>query len=182
MTVFWDIEPCSLVKVDRRFRGAYCLHHRLMKKTVRTSETSVNIYQTTWPSISEDILKFIAVRTWNLTWFIQSSIHGLRYSKSFAHHKTTQFCFSYLPYFLSLSPAHSFSITTAQWEMRNTGQTKYRPTPSAENTILLEVVHSAFLSLAGWLVCLLSKYQRCVSSSVIRILWAGDWTNAMGLG
>jgi hypothetical protein len=28
--VFWDIEPCSLVEVDRRFRGAYCLcHHGL---------------------------------------------------------------------------------------------------------------------------------------------------------
>jgi hypothetical protein len=23
----WDIAPCSLVEVDRRFRGAYCLHH-----------------------------------------------------------------------------------------------------------------------------------------------------------
>jgi hypothetical protein len=25
---FWDIALCSLVEVDRRFRGAYCLHHR----------------------------------------------------------------------------------------------------------------------------------------------------------
>jgi hypothetical protein len=24
---FWDIVPCS-VGVDRRFRGAYCLHHQ----------------------------------------------------------------------------------------------------------------------------------------------------------
>jgi hypothetical protein len=23
-----DVEPCSLVRVDRRFRGAYCLHHQ----------------------------------------------------------------------------------------------------------------------------------------------------------
>jgi hypothetical protein len=23
MTVFWDIAPCSLVEVDRRFRGVY---------------------------------------------------------------------------------------------------------------------------------------------------------------
>jgi hypothetical protein len=23
---FWDIALCSLVGVDRRFRGAYCLH------------------------------------------------------------------------------------------------------------------------------------------------------------
>jgi hypothetical protein len=24
--VFWDVAPCSQVDVDRRFRGAYCLH------------------------------------------------------------------------------------------------------------------------------------------------------------
>jgi hypothetical protein len=29
MTVFWDIAPCNLVEVDRRFRGAYWLHHHL---------------------------------------------------------------------------------------------------------------------------------------------------------
>jgi hypothetical protein len=27
-TVFWDVEPCSHVTVDRRFKGAYCLHHQ----------------------------------------------------------------------------------------------------------------------------------------------------------
>jgi hypothetical protein len=27
MTVFWDVKPCSLVEVYRRFRGAYCLYH-----------------------------------------------------------------------------------------------------------------------------------------------------------
>jgi hypothetical protein len=27
MRAFWDIAPCNLVGVDRRFRGAYCLHH-----------------------------------------------------------------------------------------------------------------------------------------------------------
>jgi hypothetical protein len=26
MRVFWDIAPLSLVEVDRRFRGAYCLY------------------------------------------------------------------------------------------------------------------------------------------------------------
>jgi hypothetical protein len=25
---FWNIASCNLVKVDRRFRGAYCLHHQ----------------------------------------------------------------------------------------------------------------------------------------------------------
>jgi hypothetical protein len=28
MTVFWDVAPCSLVEIDRRFSGAYCLHHQ----------------------------------------------------------------------------------------------------------------------------------------------------------
>jgi hypothetical protein len=26
MAVFWDVAPCSLVEVYRRFRGASCLH------------------------------------------------------------------------------------------------------------------------------------------------------------
>jgi hypothetical protein len=26
--VFWDVAPCSKVYVDRRFRGAYCLHYQ----------------------------------------------------------------------------------------------------------------------------------------------------------
>jgi hypothetical protein len=36
MTVFWDIEPCSLVKVIA-----------LMMEAARTSETLVNFYQAT---------------------------------------------------------------------------------------------------------------------------------------
>jgi len=28
MTAFCNIAPCSLVEVDRRFRGYYCLHHQ----------------------------------------------------------------------------------------------------------------------------------------------------------
>jgi hypothetical protein len=27
-TAFWDVTPCSLIRVDRRLRGAYYLHHR----------------------------------------------------------------------------------------------------------------------------------------------------------
>jgi hypothetical protein len=44
----WDVAPCSLVGVERGFRGAYCLHHQgdelffaLMMEAIRTSETSV---------------------------------------------------------------------------------------------------------------------------------------------
>jgi hypothetical protein len=27
ITAFWDIASCSLVAMDRHFRGAYCHHH-----------------------------------------------------------------------------------------------------------------------------------------------------------
>jgi hypothetical protein len=26
--VFWDIAVCSLVEINRRFRGTYCFHHQ----------------------------------------------------------------------------------------------------------------------------------------------------------
>jgi hypothetical protein len=29
MAAFWDVAPCSLVEVDRRFRDAHCLHHQM---------------------------------------------------------------------------------------------------------------------------------------------------------
>jgi cobalamin synthase len=28
MAAFWDIAPCSLMEVYRRFRGAYCLNYQ----------------------------------------------------------------------------------------------------------------------------------------------------------
>jgi hypothetical protein len=28
MTVFWDVAPCSMIDIDRHFRGVYCLHHQ----------------------------------------------------------------------------------------------------------------------------------------------------------
>jgi hypothetical protein len=52
MTAFYDVEPCSLVEVDRHFRGYYCLI-ALMMEAVSTSETSVNFYETTWRDIPE---------------------------------------------------------------------------------------------------------------------------------
>jgi hypothetical protein len=49
MAVFWVVAPCSLVELYRRFKGACCLHHQiaLIMEAARTSETSVNFYQTT---------------------------------------------------------------------------------------------------------------------------------------
>jgi hypothetical protein len=49
MAAFWDIAPCSLVDIDRRFRAI-----ALMMEALSTSETSVNIYQTTRRNVPED--------------------------------------------------------------------------------------------------------------------------------
>jgi hypothetical protein len=59
MTVFWDVAPCSRIDIDWRFGWAYCLHHHgffnfLMRKVVRSSGKSVNIYHTTGCYIPED--------------------------------------------------------------------------------------------------------------------------------
>jgi hypothetical protein len=58
---FWDIAPCSIVKVDQRFGDAYCLHHQgdgdpfttLMMEAVHIYETSVYSNETTWLCIPE---------------------------------------------------------------------------------------------------------------------------------
>jgi hypothetical protein len=43
MTSFWDIAPCSLEEVDRRFRGACCLI-TLMMKAVCTFEMYTRLH------------------------------------------------------------------------------------------------------------------------------------------
>jgi hypothetical protein len=61
-TVFWDVAPCSLVEVYRRCGGACCLQHHailsptlLMMEVVNTSETSVNLYDTTQRNIASSL-------------------------------------------------------------------------------------------------------------------------------
>jgi hypothetical protein len=44
---FWDIAQCNLVRVDRRFTGAYCLHHQV------NCETSVYSNENTLSYIPE---------------------------------------------------------------------------------------------------------------------------------
>jgi hypothetical protein len=46
---FWDVAPCSLRRVERRFRFI-----ALMMEAVRTSETSVYSKETTWRYIPEE--------------------------------------------------------------------------------------------------------------------------------
>jgi hypothetical protein len=53
MTVFWDVGPCSLVEIDRRFRGSYCLHHY----GDRTSEKFASFYETTLHIIEDSHLQ-----------------------------------------------------------------------------------------------------------------------------
>jgi hypothetical protein len=62
---FWDIATCSLAGVDRRFRGAYCLHYQ--------SDIGARLQG----AISQKalIIIFTCLRTWNLTHkFVERSI------------------------------------------------------------------------------------------------------------
>jgi hypothetical protein len=44
MTVFWDVVPCSLVEIYRRFRGAASI--MMETEEVSTCETPVDFYKT----------------------------------------------------------------------------------------------------------------------------------------
>jgi UDP-N-acetylmuramyl pentapeptide phosphotransferase/UDP-N-acetylglucosamine-1-phosphate transferase len=57
VTVFCDVAPCSLGQTHRRFRDAYFI--ALILKSVSTSETSVNFYETTRRNIPEDTHLYI---------------------------------------------------------------------------------------------------------------------------
>jgi hypothetical protein len=48
LLVFWDVAPCSHVEVDRRFRGAYCLHHQGDSSRLHdaTSQKTLNFKRT----------------------------------------------------------------------------------------------------------------------------------------
>jgi hypothetical protein len=50
MVDFWDVAPCSLVEIYRRFRGAFSLHYQ----DDDLPETSVNFYDTTLRNIPGD--------------------------------------------------------------------------------------------------------------------------------
>jgi hypothetical protein len=56
MTVFWVVEPCSLVEIYRPFTGTCCLHHQgfMMMEATSSSEPSDNFNQTTRLNNPED--------------------------------------------------------------------------------------------------------------------------------
>jgi hypothetical protein len=53
MAVFWAVAPCALVYFYQRFGVRYCLHDQ-GDEAVRTSETSINLYQRTRRYSPED--------------------------------------------------------------------------------------------------------------------------------
>jgi hypothetical protein len=73
LSVVWDIAPCSLVGVDWRFRGVYCLHYQgdqhyhLWKQWVRLKRRSVSprLYGAT--SQKSVVLILAGMRTQNFT-------------------------------------------------------------------------------------------------------------------
>jgi hypothetical protein len=44
VTAFWDISPCSLVEVDRRFRGAYWLWNETTRRNISGGYLSSSVY------------------------------------------------------------------------------------------------------------------------------------------
>ena len=59
--IFWDGKPCQLVNSFRRLEWASCLHLSveeaeellILMEAVRSSETPVNLYQSTWHDIPD---------------------------------------------------------------------------------------------------------------------------------
>jgi hypothetical protein len=67
--VFWVIQPCKLI-VDRRFRGAYCLHDHpwwWRQYTPLKRRSTIILHGSITQKTTLNIIP-AAVRTWNLTW------------------------------------------------------------------------------------------------------------------
>jgi hypothetical protein len=61
---FWNVLPCSQIDVDRRFRGACCLHHQGVLKSMSTDVSEVHaasIIRAVWEhgSTSHKTLNFV---------------------------------------------------------------------------------------------------------------------------
>jgi hypothetical protein len=61
MTVFWDVAPCCIVEVYRRFRGAYYLHLQGDELPLKRREISTRLHGAT--SQKTAIFILAAVRT-----------------------------------------------------------------------------------------------------------------------
>jgi hypothetical protein len=65
MAAFWDVTSCSLVEVNRRFRGACCPIIRTAMEAVSTPLSSVNFYQTAQHHRRQPS-SYFPPRDWNL--------------------------------------------------------------------------------------------------------------------
>jgi hypothetical protein len=68
IVALWDIAPCSVIEVDRRFRGAYCLHCRF-DVGGSTHLRNIGLLQQDNSTICQKavIFKLAAMRTLKLT-------------------------------------------------------------------------------------------------------------------
>jgi hypothetical protein len=63
-TAVWVIASCSIVEVDRRFRGAYYLHRfSSMMEAVRASEMQVRFYEATGHYFPEGCLSSLRIQS-----------------------------------------------------------------------------------------------------------------------
>jgi hypothetical protein len=66
-TVFWDIAPCSPVKIDRRFLGAYCIHRGDDGDNYHLWNVGQLCESTRCTSQKKVIFILAALRMWNFT-------------------------------------------------------------------------------------------------------------------
>jgi hypothetical protein len=59
-SAFWDIAPCSLVEVDQRFRGAYCLYNQGDYRNVGLLRDYTPLYSIRLSSLCEYVLSIIS--------------------------------------------------------------------------------------------------------------------------
>jgi hypothetical protein len=76
LTASWYIAPCSLVEVDRRFRGASLINLRM--EVISISETSVYLDETTQGNISKSCYLQTRDRE-NMKFHILFSSSGLKF-------------------------------------------------------------------------------------------------------
>jgi hypothetical protein len=131
MKTLWDIASCSLLGLDRRFRGAYCLHHQrdhasFQKALIfrvmylRFSQMASNLFisavcavSTHWPSDLSRLHFMLSHVNWHA--FI---IFHIFYSSLLCH----QMPFLRLPSFLSLCYSlFSFLLTFSYTREVNVG-------------------------------------------------------------
>jgi hypothetical protein len=76
MTVFWDLAPCSLVEIDRRFRDAYCRHRpgflgldAVSCRWLPTIQRNLPPqYPVQWRALVNTVMKLWVPWRWGISW------------------------------------------------------------------------------------------------------------------